>query len=723
MIQDGPQESFRTGSSDESLPPGVTPETSNLVADWLSRIGDAKGKHKDAFKRMEEARQLAAWGAGKEWVEGRYTANIIGAHIQAASASLYASNPTCIATPKRMLDFAVWDGSQETLMAAQSSLMAIQAVASGMPLDPNMPPPTMEAGMAQEILQDYQEGNLRRQLRVGTATTLQAAIQDTWDLEFKLALQHAVRRSLTCGVAYARPDLYRTTSRDPHVFAKISDTRTQIAHIEAKMRAIEADSQAAPLDPENSRLEDLRRNVEALEAQAETVEREGVEYSFPDSDALIIDPECTSLLDFAGAKWVAERIKGMNRQKILESYRVDIAINDKSGIPGTGPSVVTADTTVGQSPAANIDHTANDDDEAEVAVYEVWHKPSRTRFTVCDGHAGYLEEPREPDSYTSRFWPWIPIVFNDHDMPKDEIFPPSDVMLLRDAQEDINNARQGIREHRRANRPMLVAAPGVTDEELTSVIQLPAFTILRLNSFQPGSKVGDLLQPMPVAPIDPQVYDTSFLIKDIEVVGGSQQAHLGAVAGSTATENAIAAESRESGVNEDRGGLDDALSILARTVGEIMLDSLHAETIIKMVGPGAVWPEISRRQIADELQISIRAGSAGRPNKAMAVANMERIIPYLQLVPGVSPEWLARKMIELLEADIDLDEAMAPGLPSIATINEIDKQDAAAPEPAPAEGEGAPPVDGESNGGGGPQFRRVTRNPNGPAFDSSGNLP
>ena len=44
------------------------------------------------------------------------------------------------------------------------------------------------------------------------------------------------------------------------------------------------------------------------------------------------------------------------------------------------------------------------------------------------------------------------------------LYPQSDIDLVRDMQLELNRARQGLREHRRANRPKTAVAAGLLEE-------------------------------------------------------------------------------------------------------------------------------------------------------------------------------------------------------------------------------------------------------------------
>ena len=91
---------------------------------------------------------------------------------------------------------------------------------------------------------------------------------------------------------------------------------------------------------------------------------------------------------------------------------------------------------------------------------------------------------------------------------------------------------------------------------------------------------------------------------------------------------------------------------------------------MESVGPGGVGPDVraTREEAAKELQLEIKDGSSGKPNRAVELANMERGMPFLLQLPSVNPEPVARKYVDLLELG-PLDEVIAEGVPSITAIN------------------------------------------------------
>ncbi len=206
----------------------------------------------------------------------------------------------------------------------------------------------------------------------------------------------------------------------------------------------------------------------------------------------------------------------------------------------------------------------------------------------------------------------------------------------------------------------------------------------------PGEDVKQVLQAFPVPGVDPNLYDVSSVFEDIQRTVGAQEANFGGTSGSTATESSIAENSRSAGNGSDVDDLDKMLSALARGMGQLMLTELTQETVMEIAGPGAVWPDVppTREQVNKDLILEIEAGSSGRPNRAAELANMERAMPFLTMLPGINPMPLGKKYLGLLE--IDLEEAMIEGMPSITAMNQMagkPSQGGAGPDDPKAQGQ------------------------------------
>jgi hypothetical protein len=115
--------------------------------------------------------------------------------------------------------------------------------------------------------------------------------------------------------------------------------------------------------------------------------------------------------------------------------------------------------------------------------------------------------------------------------------------------------------------------------------------------------------------------------------------------------------------------LNDILTQLARAAGQVLLLNTSKETVLQIAGPGAVWPEMTAQEVAQEVFLEIEADSMGRPNQAQEVANMERLMPLMLQIPGMNPQWALEQLIQAMGSRIDITEAFVSDLPSIVAMN------------------------------------------------------
>jgi hypothetical protein len=135
---------------------------------------------------------------------------------------------------------------------------------------------------------------------------------------------------------------------------------------------------------------------------------------------------------------------------------------------------------------------------------------------------------------------------------------------------------------------------------------------------------------------------------------------------------------------------------------------MSTETVKQIVGAGAVWPEGDREAILDAMSLKIRAGSSGRPNRAMEIQNFERLMPFFMQIPGIKPEWVAREAVTRLDDSLDFADAWIANVPSMIAQNAMTQLPGATPEQNPAaqgnKGGQNAPVGPASQSGGPPQM-------------------
>lgn len=669
--------------------PQVDPGRAARVEKILKEIKADKAHWDKDFKRMRTCMKLAAHGTtsktAAEAEDGDYVVPITNRMIGVAVATLYAKNPKAVAKRKQKLMYKLWDGDPATLMAA---FQKVQPPAppqmghnGGPPMAPQAPfePDPNAIAMLSEVAAAKAEF-IQYDRMAQTMELLFAYFLQEQDSGYKEMFKALVRRTKVCGVGYVELGFQRVLRKNPDISAQIADVTSQITAIEAQIEIAQKDE----IQPDTAEAERLKEMLGILQAKEEIVVREGPTLSFPRAVEIIPDRKCKHLKTFAGGRWV-HREYLMDREEILATWGVDVGTNF------TAYKAVTD----AQGNVTQIKDTPSD--AASARVYCGWNKVDQVYYVLCDGYPDYIVAPAEPDVKIERFWPLFPLVFNEVEAENEDgsvsIFPPSDVWNSRHMQREYNSSRQGKREHKIAGRPRWVSPRGALEEaDKAKLAGAEAFSVTELNALATGEKLEDKLQPVPVPGLDPNLYETETVFADIQRTVGVQAANLGGTSGDTATESSIAEHSRDTSNASDVDDLDTMLSALARAMGQLMLTELSKETVLEIAGPGAVWPDMppTREQIVKDLVLEVEAGSSGRPNNAAVLANYERAMPWLSLLPGVNPAPLAKKGLQAL--DIDTDDMFVEGAPSITALNAM-----ARPQPGGA-GPNAPDQQGDKGG-------------------------
>jgi hypothetical protein len=245
-----------------------------------------------------------------------------------------------------------------------------------------------------------------------------------------------------------------------------------------------------------------------------------------------------------------------------------------------------------------------------------------------------------------------------------------------------------------------VAAGLLEAPDLEKLRTHPANALLELNALAPGQKIDDVLQVVRMPPIDSAVYDTGPVFEDVLRVLGSDQADNGTTSSATATEVSVAQFSQNTDLTSVIDDINDVMSELAESASQILVLNVTQETVTKVVGPGAVWPQLDKQTVAENVFLQVDVGANGPPSRQEDVQVLTQLVPLLQRIPGISPEWLARQLIRRMGDDIDISEAFAEGVPSMEALNQLMSQP---PEPpAGPGGPGATPEGGPTGAGKGP---------------------
>lgn len=678
-----------------------------LVTQILNDVKKWEEHHKKAFDKMKRHVRFVKNKDGEQWrgvggdaavmASDKYVANITHRLIQQKVASLYARNPRARARRRPMVDYIVWDGRQETLQAAmqtvtmaQQTMQVMGAAQMGvpgaiMPPQPS-PAPMMDPMMAAAIVKEAIQIRQRRDMidRIGkTAEIMFHHSLDRAKPAFKARMKQAVRRACTTGVAWVKLDFERAfEGRRPETNNAIMDAQDRADQIERKLKELDA----GELDTASAELENLRLQIEGMTQKEDMLVREGVLFDFPKAWDVIPDIECQQLIGLLGCKKMAHRFES-TPDRIKDTWGVDLQGQYQAHVPSSSSTRAT--------------RTGEGTEQDKVVWYEVYDSTTGLVYTVLEGYPDFLCDPKPPRVDVEQFFPFYPVVLNEVENEGD-LYPPSEVDLVEHMQRELNRSREALRQHRIAAAPFwLTGQDKLSEEDINKLRSRAPHDVLSVQALIGGQKITDIFQQGPTSAIDPNLYQDAHIVQDILRATGVQDANLGPTTGNTATEAGIAESSRSKSDSSNVGDIDDLLSQLAHDWCRTALKEVSLEMAKRIAGPGAVWPEISGGDFADQLYLDIVAGSSGKPNRDREAAAFERIMPMLMNVPGINPDFLARKGVELLDDAVDMDDALLSGVPSVLAMNAMFKNApgmGAGPENVPT---GDPRSDPNMQGGAG----------------------
>jgi hypothetical protein len=474
--------------------PDVDESRRALVTRLTDDVKRAKEKYKPAFARMREDQRFVRRQLPMEMDnDERAKVNIVQRYLNTRVATLYAKSPTFVADRRKKLDFKIWDGKRTTLQAAAQHIQEAQ-MAGIQPTEDVM-----------ALMQDIQQALTRRQMLDQVGKSLEIALTYSLDEQqppFKPQCKQLVRRTVTCGVGYVKLGFQREMEKRPDTEATLPDITDRVASVE-RLAADLADGES---EENSADAEEFKLAKGALQAEKDVIVREGLVVDFPASTRIIPFLGCRQLAPgFPGAPAVAEEFL-MSPNEVKETYGVDVKTNfcgytqDKNGLMAKSQA-----------------------ETRRCLVWEVYHRKDGLKYVLCDGYPDFLEPPKPFDlAYLDIVFPFIPLLFNQVE-DEEDIFPESDVRLIRPIQREVNRKKEALKQHRVASRPLYTVRKGVLEEDdRESMSGHAAHSILELQGLNEGEDVTKVFAPFPKVGIDPNLYETSTDVTDLALVVGAQ---------------------------------------------------------------------------------------------------------------------------------------------------------------------------------------------------------
>lgn len=639
--QQPPQEAMHASMVEATLAPAAPaqqqykkePEADDLSKKWNSRIKGAR-KHWEKFhKRVRHNRKTVAgfdWGKdpdSDDFYELR--ANLIHGTITAILPNIYARNPE----------------------------MSVTGLHQG------------------------------RDLKL-VCETIEKVTNRSLDKAFlKKRAKSTVRAALTVSFGVLKAMYQRDIKQDPFIRARINDTQDNIQRVEKLLMDLNDPEQRA--DQEAVKAE-LQEQMRAMQEQVEVVAAEGLVIDRILTEQILLDPTLAELQDYEDSDWMAQVIP--MKKSLAEAqygYKLDKAKRYRD---------VTAQSRGDSNRLMSGGDDKAGDDDCQIAIIEIWDKRSQTVYTMAEGCEWWLRDPYSPPKAGERWYPFFILPFQ---LVDGQVIGPSLVDLTEKLQGEHNKARDKYNAHRELCEPGWIADQSVNEKTIKRYTDSVLGEVTLVDA--DGKPLNQVIIPKQHPPIDPAVYDTSAVRFDWEQVTGMQDAARSTVVtAKTATEASIQQQALSGRVSEFRDQVEDFLQELSQYAAQILLQELTRAQVERMMGPPKLeqvsampgmppvevavpsfdWPELTRSEIFDMIEMKIRAGTTGEPDQ------IEQQEIWIKLMPVIQPlilqimqmkatgldtgplEALLRETITRFDEKLDVDQFIpkAPAMPAAPAL-------------------------------------------------------
>lgn len=488
-----------------------------------------------------------------------------------------------------------------------------------------------------ESVSDDRYGNVR-----GFAKTLQTLLGTEFvkKARLKKRAKRAVRAALTSRIGWAKLTYQRQYAEDPDIRNRIQDAQDDANRLQA---LLEQTSDEETLQQEQARLAEIQRLTESLQAQVEVVVSQGLVIDILKCEQVILDSNIDSLDEYTQCRRIVQEIHLLT-EEAEERFRSKLDRARKYWLEMDGSS---HETEVGQAIEAGGGDAVT---KAQfVRVYEAWDLMTKQVYTFVQGMEDWAKPPLIPRGVGEQWYPFFPLAFNLID---GYIFPLALPDLLKELQDEYNSTRTQLAEHREVSIPHWLADKQTDRDTLERYRDAQLGEVVLVDAQgRPLKQVLDVANP---PPFNPQLYDTLPIRADFDMLSGLQDANRGTVTqAKTATEAEILQAGLTSRTTEMQDTIEDWIQDMAQYAAEILLLELNLNQVARVCGMGAVWPTMSKDEIFDLVEVEIRPGTTGKPDKNRERQQWGELLPTIKALVqeaeqralmGLDP----RPLIELL---------------------------------------------------------------------------
>jgi hypothetical protein len=426
---------------------------------------------------------------------------------------------------------------------------------------------------------------------------------------------------------------------DPLIVNQIKDTQDNLDRLQLLREKLDDPQACSNTDLE---LAQLRETLAGLGVKAEITVARGLALDFVLSeDIVVLDQSVRELGDYERASAIAHRV-WMTRDK----YQGQFGYKAEKGKSYSEQGGQISGSTVGAN-------TSADQKSDLLCVWEIWEQDSNRVFHVCDGEEGFCQPPMSPDWTGKRWYPFFGMAFNEIE---GTFYPLSDVELTQPQVEDINEANDDFKRDRRGALPVNIVRKGgsLTPDDVERIKNRQGTDIIMVEGVG-GQNISADIYMGQLAQLKPENYDSSqarFFME--QIIGGGDASRGSVLKAKTATEAEILSQGLRSRSSERQDTMEDLLTDVGVYALEICLRKLTPDEVRRIAGPDAVWPEMTADQVFEQVTLSVRGGSTGKPDRLQDQDRWTKLLPVIEKTVQQVSELRAQGQDQLAGALIEL---------------------------------------------------------------------
>lgn len=474
------------------------------------------------------------------------------------------------------------------------------------------------------------------------------------DAKLKRRAKRWIRGAQTVGISWLKVVMQTKSEKQPLMLNRINDLEDQISKIKAKEIRLKIDQ-----ENEDVLISEIQANIEAVQGKSELTVAEGLVVDYMAPEDVVVAPECGEVENYLDAPWICFfAYKNKDEALAITGWNTE----EKTRYLSTAKRYQKRPRGEKEEDSCERYVPASDEAESEDGFYrflEIWSLEDGVVYTLLDGCTENWARPKYAPITGRRFYPAFQLGFHFIDGDR---YPQSDARQLKKLAEEYNQTRSDLRVHRERARPGVIFNETVVDKE--SVIKITAAQTqeyIGINTTKQDVDLRTLFAPKQYNPVDPGLYDTGPILRDMEKVSGAQEALQSSVqVEKTATEASIQEAGRGARTGARLDDLEEALTELCEYVVQLSLLTFDQANAERYAGPAAVWINLSTDEALTLFEIEIKAGSTGKPKAAKDRETWIQLLPQVkELIAGIGDsrmqgkEWAAKPLIALLKETLD----------------------------------------------------------------------